>query len=451
MTETTSPGSRTGRKRLVKGLIIVVLVAIAVFGWFAYKNAPVAYHAPVPIMPKPNGYDYFVAAGKALVGKDNIRKAVGKPSDFASMNPAVTRSEKLSLVNKNAKTLSLLREGFRYRFANPSVRSLYTSNKPYYPMRDIAWLHVIQADNRIAAGDYGGAMRSYLDACEMGARLPQGGTLLPAVVGITCEDVGRRDAWGIIDNVPADTARQGALRVSHLLSTQPSTAELMTEEKHYSASGLAEMINEMDYYKLVMNFTYLNDNLHVSDDSTYSHILLLARIYTASKRSILRSWVKFSDQCIEECRKPYPQRVWPKSGEPIVLCLSPMNRDIQCRIEVNRAIDGLLCLSLALRAYKLEHGEYPQALADLTPGYLAKLPNDPFSMRGTFRYRPTKEGYLLYSLGRDCVDDGGKPSRRTAAHSDDCESPSQAIDADAKGDIVAGVNSWIIFDIPSGQ
>jgi hypothetical protein len=67
----------------------------------------------------------------------------------------------------------------------------------------------------------------------------------------------------------------------------------------------------------------------------------------------------------------------------------------------------LLMCDLALRVYGWEHSSRPQKLTDLVPEYLATLPHDPFTGKPPI-YRPTSTGYLLYSVGYDRVDDGGR-------------------------------------------
>lgn len=69
---------------------------------------------------------------------------------------------------------------------------------------------------------------------------------------------------------------------------------------------------------------------------------------------------------------------------------------------------GLAQVALALKAYKNEKGEYPESLAQL-PEVIewADLPEDPFSGQD-FIYRREGEGFLVYSIGADLEDDGGK-------------------------------------------
>ncbi len=67
----------------------------------------------------------------------------------------------------------------------------------------------------------------------------------------------------------------------------------------------------------------------------------------------------------------------------------------------------LLICDLAIRAYSLQRGRKPAKLDDLVPDYLPEVPKDPFSGKELV-YRVTPTGYLLYSVGVDGKDDGGK-------------------------------------------
>ncbi|MGI8978685.1 MAG: hypothetical protein ACR2FY_05635 [Pirellulaceae bacterium] len=62
---------------------------------------------------------------------------------------------------------------------------------------------------------------------------------------------------------------------------------------------------------------------------------------------------------------------------------------------------------LALELYRREHGQWPLGLQDLAPKYLTAIPADPFS-RSTLIYRRQDESFLLYSVGPDGRDNGGR-------------------------------------------
>jgi hypothetical protein len=70
-------------------------------------------------------------------------------------------------------------------------------------------------------------------------------------------------------------------------------------------------------------------------------------------------------------------------------------------------------LMIALERHRLRHGQYPASLAALAPKFIDNVPIDPFTAR-PFRYRlldaaatNAAEGYILYSIGFDEIDNGG--------------------------------------------
>jgi hypothetical protein len=69
-------------------------------------------------------------------------------------------------------------------------------------------------------------------------------------------------------------------------------------------------------------------------------------------------------------------------------------------------------VGLALERWKAQEGDYPQRLEQLVPSLLAAIPSDPWDDEGgPLRYRARSGGegkVLLYSVGPDSVDDGGR-------------------------------------------
>ncbi len=66
-----------------------------------------------------------------------------------------------------------------------------------------------------------------------------------------------------------------------------------------------------------------------------------------------------------------------------------------------------LLVTFALAIHHREHGRYPATLAELAPKYLAEVPLDLFTGKPLV-YLPSEKGYLLYSLGPNGQDDGGR-------------------------------------------
>jgi hypothetical protein len=64
-------------------------------------------------------------------------------------------------------------------------------------------------------------------------------------------------------------------------------------------------------------------------------------------------------------------------------------------------------IACALERYRLTHNQYPDELSALTPQFASAVPNDPIK-GGQFQYRRTGDTFLLYSIGWNMTDDGGK-------------------------------------------
>jgi hypothetical protein len=67
----------------------------------------------------------------------------------------------------------------------------------------------------------------------------------------------------------------------------------------------------------------------------------------------------------------------------------------------------LLETRLAMELYRRAAGYWPGELQDLVPQYLPNLPGDPFARRPLV-YRRQADGFRLYSVGPDALDDGGR-------------------------------------------
>lgn len=60
----------------------------------------------------------------------------------------------------------------------------------------------------------------------------------------------------------------------------------------------------------------------------------------------------------------------------------------------------------ALKLYKIQYGEYPQNISDISPAIISSLPKDPFTSED-FIYRKQYRSFILYSVGENLEDEGG--------------------------------------------
>jgi hypothetical protein len=67
----------------------------------------------------------------------------------------------------------------------------------------------------------------------------------------------------------------------------------------------------------------------------------------------------------------------------------------------------ILIVELGVRAFRQKHGRLPTNLEELVPAFLPGIPQDPYGA-GAIKYRVTDDGYVIYSVGYDADDDGGR-------------------------------------------
>ncbi len=89
----------------------------------------------------------------------------------------------------------------------------------------------------------------------------------------------------------------------------------------------------------------------------------------------------------------------------------PFNVSLVDRVMKDRARTALTQVVIAAQQYKQQHGAYPDTLAQLRSNSKLSIPLDPFTDKELV-YQRTKEGFLVYSVGQNEVDDGGKTATR---------------------------------------
>jgi hypothetical protein len=104
--------------------------------------------------------------------------------------------------------------------------------------------------------------------------------------------------------------------------------------------------------------------------------------------------------------KEYGEEVSKKLGVVMIDSFMPAIRWMKRVADRTEQVERNLHLAFALAAYRGEHGRYPEQLDALAPKYLAAVPSDLFSGKALV-YRPLKDGYLLYSVGVNGLDEQG--------------------------------------------
>jgi hypothetical protein len=94
-------------------------------------------------------------------------------------------------------------------------------------------------------------------------------------------------------------------------------------------------------------------------------------------------------------------------GNILISTLFPGFQKVQQAADRAEQAQRNLHIAFALAAFRHDNGAYPKQLNELAPKYLPQIPNDLFSEKPLI-YRPHEKGYLLYSVGANGIDEGGR-------------------------------------------
>ena len=148
------------------------------------------------------------------------------------------------------------------------------------------------------------------------------------------------------------------------------------------------------------------------------------------------------DQTVAKLRGPMLSRF----RYVLITTLMPSLTTLRTTLQTDAGLrDGVL-VGIALELYKRKHGDWPGALEELVPGYLPEVPVDRLTGE-PLRYRVTGEGPVVYSVGVDGDDDGGRvPVDEEGEVDNDVASPKRFY-ADDTAD-KAHDGDWVLWPVP---
>ena len=400
---------------------------------------------PYPPLPIPNAYDDYQAAFASLVDLGRVTDAVVSPymASRRQLHEPVSLTQKADLLHKNEKALARLKQGLSHEFLAPpplpvTIQVQAAVEYPTYSrFRSLVRLFQLEGDVKSERGDWSGAVQSYLDAVQFGESIVRGSPVLMMMVGNECISVGRRGVWKTVRHLNSEEARAASLRLEKIIHQRVPFAETLIEEKRRVLAGASpEKPNEAEM-RAITNATSYEDS-PTGEATSYIKDDWMTRFLN-------RGYLVYLDQLIRIVQKPYAARPPAPEDDPhfVISIMSSAQYASWFKYTDHMSQNLLLVTTLALRSYHAEQGNYPETLAALVPATLSRVPEDPFAREGRLRYRRTDDGYLLYSVGPDGKDDGGKPIRNPLEKGEkDTPGNRHVVRLESKGDIVAGVNVY---------
>lgn len=393
-------------KFLVVAPTVLTVAACGLFFWLrTLDRTPVVALPPPPVMPTINARNYFVAAANAA---------------------AVTGS-----VAPDSQAVQMLHQGFQHPYQEPTSRVFRQRLPELRSMRALARQLAKQAKADAGQSRWGASVSAGMDAFQMGVAVTHGADHFETSYGINSQYAGEEPLWKVVSHLNAPQARAGARRLEAIRANRVSPVKMLRLQK---TSIQRELSQEMCQPNWRDDWITTTPPVLTYPRAWRNHALSTLLLRLTSKEQILTANAEYMNAVIAAVQQPYATHsAWPQPPSDPVNQLLGMSYygDLWTETVNLDTQNALLLTAFALRAYELDHKAYPPTLAALVPGYLKAVPTDPFALSGPFGYKLFGAKYVLYSVGPDGKDDGGRPSARNN---------NDWIDSDNTGDIVAGVN-----------
>ena len=202
-------------RRSVAGLGVACLVVLGAGFLIVATSGP-----KTPPAPKPNGYDDFVDAGRAVSGD---------PGTFRNLD----QSGLSDLISANQEPLRLVRLGLTRKCLMPasSMENISGLLPELAQMKRLALLLTAEGQLAEMQNQPGKAALSYTDAIRFGNEMSRGGPLITRLVGIACEAIGGEALKGVASKLSSEEAARAVAELGAVDRDRVTWAEVMRDER----------------------------------------------------------------------------------------------------------------------------------------------------------------------------------------------------------------------------
>jgi hypothetical protein len=415
-------------------------------------NMPPEYFEWLGVPQPPEVGDYFLGFGDYLKQRAKIEEKVERDEYYDRMMRASKwswgKEEEPQLyewLHVNEKSLEVaIQASKRPEYYNPLVPRGKTDE--WSPQLMEALLPALQKCREIipaltsramlltTKGDAQAAWQDLL-ACHRFARLLQrGGTLIEMLVGIAMEHIVGRSEMVFVDRSKlssqaiisrwhdvADLPPMSAIADKVDLTERFVCLQMIMGVAHYGPeyinSPAAMVLKSNRLWSRLFTHNINFDSAFRNANRWYDRISASMRMPNHADRQreingitsqLMALKLETSDPTMLFKKEIFGASYRGENIGNIIICLlAPAMEKVHSAAERNEQNFRNLHLAFALAAYHADTRRYPEALAELAPKYIDKIPDDLFSGQPLI-YRLESDGYLLYSVGVNGVDDGGQ-------------------------------------------
>lgn len=281
-------------------------------------------------------------------------------------------------------------------------------------VRNFARLLQADAIGRAMTGDYAGAVDDLLAGMKLSEAVADEPILISQLVRIAMDGIMYDAFQNTFDpgECPPDLARE-LLRQAARGDNRDAFADSFLGEQHMGLATFSQLqesgwLAGLDYmeaipgrdgmgrFSLFLYTSPLARPWQHMDEQDYAEIM--SRLADAARLPFYEA-KPMLDQVEDDIEHLPRTRVLSRT------LLPALTRAVGAQAQHEVLLD-MLQLGITLEQYYTEHGEYPETLDAIAPDLGGTIPVDPYTGE-PYHYEPQSDTCLLYSVGRNLVDDGG--------------------------------------------
>jgi hypothetical protein len=400
----------------------LILFGVVFIPWDIKPIAAPDLELKIPeLAPADNAFAWFEQAGRAVETKfpdhpdgsprywmDELTPPIGSPAE--KWDPVFASD----VLMANLPALEKFEKGLACRhYASPSYESEMMKRPWLQRHKLLAETICLKSKHRQLAGDPAGAVEPALQALRFGKMiLDDCNSLTEWFVGISCEFM----ACERLEEIAADAK-----------TPDPALREMLAALNQWHPAGMVDGCKNAlrgQYQCMVRTIKEIQDGRCRRPEPELQAARYIPYLFKPNLTK--RYMVAFYRHHLANVDRPHGKiiREFPGSWDPttkaerLELWLKPnlggkvFFSEEEYHMEFHngkrfylQAWISALRLKIALRLYENKHGQLPDDLQALVPEFITEVPNDP-SADQPFRY--SKEKKMVWSVGGDGRDDGGK-------------------------------------------
>jgi len=431
---------RTVHRNLARFLLVAAAIALilgparpAFSGWLDGVKEMKIGEQTLPICPE----EYLAKTGLPIreVPDDQnaaieyvkaINLYVKRPDELDDLYQYVMRNvwideadKVIPWLEKNAGAIAAVREGAKKAdskfpfFGGPGV-SLYELLLPHLGrMRELARLVVVQGKYLEHQKKYRQALDTYLVAAKLGYHVSREPFLISGLVGIACDSIAAKRIESCIlrNRLDTDTLTYLLDRL-HVVGTAAENYQIaMAAEKAGNLWAVDEFFDRPARFRMMFEGSG-------GGGAKLKEVLSGGLGKSPGLRAIMKSdirrywnrmdkWNDLPDHiALRPENIPHEKIIEELPPWSLAKMLAPALSHARVSFVRLKAMKAILTAEIALQIYRNENNSYPRNLEQLK-GILSKTPIDPFTNE-PLKYRRTENGYVVYSVNENLVDDGGE-------------------------------------------